>query len=239
MDIQTLYDSLDELGAHRGRLLAAAFPAVRLVDGGGPIGWPDGWTPLVIRAVAALNAVAVASGTTVNLTDIKSKFGTVRIYAWPESSILGCSNPAFADVMRRAEDESALRCFHCGTERRFTKRPGVMAPRCADHWDGPGDVSGLDLSAHARLAVAARFGGGEGGWRAIRTDDVGTVHRLAVVAGGAACALTLSGAPGCGVLARAAVLGPAGAAPLDLGLSEMFALEQELAARAAEGLPRR
>lgn len=73
-----------------------------------------GWRALVTRAVAAVTA---AGGT---VTQVKEKFGTLRVYYY------GPDVPA----VDAAERESGRVCEACGEPGRMRKRGGWLMTRC-------------------------------------------------------------------------------------------------------------
>jgi hypothetical protein len=83
----------------------------------------DGWRDLVERAVARIAAAAGASASTIKISQIKEKFGTLRLY-W-SGEVPDAVRDAIGEAIDLAEARSAVTCEACGA-------PGV--PWVGDGW---------------------------------------------------------------------------------------------------------
>ena len=82
-----------------------------------PVG--EGWRPLVEKLVQDI----VAIDTTVCISQIKEKFGTLRFY-------INGGNDAVYDLIDKAEQESGEICEECGTKEGVTTEGGWILTLC-------------------------------------------------------------------------------------------------------------
>jgi hypothetical protein len=123
----------------------------------GAQGYPEcneGWRDLLERACARIEN-ALDNGDTVEITEIKEKYGTLRIY-W--SGRLPSEAEAKVDeVVDLAKARSACTCEICGAEGRLYSRGGWLATACREHARGePTPVR----PGFENLQVVRRFGAG-------------------------------------------------------------------------------
>jgi hypothetical protein len=94
----------------------------------------EGWWDVLDRACARIRAARADAGTNFRLSQIKEKFGSLRIY-WDG----GLSPEAVAQVEEAivlAEARSACTCEICGREGRLCDRGGWLATACPEHARG-------------------------------------------------------------------------------------------------------
>lgn len=102
----------------------------------GPGGHPtvgDGWRDLLERALARIEA-ARGSGS-VEIVQIKKKFGTLRLY-WGGKNISKSALARIEEAIALAEARSACTCEECGAEGRLYDRSGWYLTRCPLHASG-------------------------------------------------------------------------------------------------------
>jgi hypothetical protein len=96
----------------------------------------DGWRALVEKAIERIAAVvASAPGAKVTITQIKEKFGGLRIYFDPK----GLPNEKLAQVreaIELAEARADCTCEACGAEGRLYLDDGCYLTRCERHAHG-------------------------------------------------------------------------------------------------------
>ena len=235
-----LFETLDALD--RGDPLpdfAALFP--HLHSSGGPfIATVDvGWTAMVLRLLARLDATAGAAGATLSIMQVKEKFGLLRVYL-----DLGGSDRTLRDrcetLVAEAEAESAHRCQRCGARGELAPDRSYLAVLCARHQENsrarPAMRPGPTLSAHARLRLARLLGAGD--WREVQPPHGGALLRARIVDGDVAFAISLRAEPGdaAAPLVVAAALTQADGSVLTLPTHELMDREADLAARVAAEL---
>lgn len=124
--------------------LVTAYPDLFHPEGDPPHaqGWPwvdDGWEDLLMRACRRIRAAVRAAGGSFAVTQIKEKYGTLRLY-WT-----GSLSPEAAarveEAVDLAEARSAVTCETCG-------EPGALyggrwvTTRCAEHAEGRRPIAG-------------------------------------------------------------------------------------------------
>lgn len=144
--------------------LVAAHPALFQQEFDGRIVTPglpqvdDGWRDLVETAVGRIAAaVAGSPGGWLRIGQIKSKFGTLRLYHFQE----GLSAEAVAAVeeaVELAQARSGCTCETCGAEGRLFRDAGWYLTACEAHRRG--DPVRMRPSQE-RLFVVRRYRGGE------------------------------------------------------------------------------
>jgi hypothetical protein len=98
----------------------------------------DGWRDLLGTAVQRLaDAIKAAPSSTLRIDQVKSKFGTLRVYvsgSFASDPEVRCAVELAIDL---AEARSATTCETCGDEGRlYEGRGGWLATACAVHADG-------------------------------------------------------------------------------------------------------
>jgi hypothetical protein len=94
-------------------------------------GWPevgDGWRDLLERACARIRAVVQAGGGTFHVTQIKEKYGTLRLYH--QSALSREADARVEEAIDLAEARSACTCEVCGAPGRL-HGSGWLVTRCA------------------------------------------------------------------------------------------------------------
>ncbi|UPJ53406.1 hypothetical protein IVB30_20075 [Bradyrhizobium sp. 200] len=100
-------------------------------------GWPtcdDGWAALVTKAVERI--AAAAAGYPLHFTQIKSKYGTLRMYGMAEAPLPKAVDLAVEEAIALAEARSACTCENCGAEGRLHTRGCWLSTACAAHARG-------------------------------------------------------------------------------------------------------
>jgi NMD protein affecting ribosome stability and mRNA decay len=82
-----------------------------------PVG--EGWRPLVEKLVDDITAI----DPTIEISQIKEKFGGLRFYVW------GATEEIF-DLIEKAEEESYKICENCGTRENVTTKGGWILTLC-------------------------------------------------------------------------------------------------------------
>jgi hypothetical protein len=93
----------------------------------------EGWRDLLERAFARIRAAVRADGGSFKVTQIKEKYGTLRLY-W-EGSLSSEADAMVEEAIDLAEARSASTCEICG-EAGQLYGPGWLATRCAAHAEG-------------------------------------------------------------------------------------------------------
>lgn len=89
-----------------------------------------GWENLIQNALAQL--VQISPG--MRVSQIKEKFGGLRLYAYPEEGISEDDYNRFYAVIRTAEDQSYTTCEDCGSrEATLGSQRGYYRTTCAAH----------------------------------------------------------------------------------------------------------
>jgi hypothetical protein len=86
-----------------GLVVAPGFPSVG-----------DGWQELVRRAVERIAAAVSAAPDSLLLTQIKEKFGTLRLSTWPGLGFTDAMDAAVEEAIKLAEARSACTCEQWG-----------------------------------------------------------------------------------------------------------------------------
>jgi hypothetical protein len=109
-----------------GRVTAPGIPTVG-----------DGWRELVETAIERI-AAALASdpGGSLQIGQIKEKFGTVRIYVDGQAGLSRAVSAAIAEAICLAEARSACICEQCGAPGRLFKSGGSYLTTCDAHGSG-------------------------------------------------------------------------------------------------------
>jgi len=141
--------------------LVAAYPTLFNQEFRGQVltpGWPevdDGWRELLEVAASRIAAALAADPSgSLTISQIKSKYGTLRLYydvrGRPETEA------AIAEAVDLAEARSACTCETCGAEGRLFDDGGWFVTACDAHQRGnPVPVR----SGWERLLVVRKFGG--------------------------------------------------------------------------------
>lgn len=99
-------------------------------------GWPaveDGWRDLLERACARIRAAVRADGGSFRATQIKEKYGSIRIYC--SGRLSPEARDRVEEAIDLAEARSATTCEVCG-ERGVLRAGGWLATRCDAHAEG-------------------------------------------------------------------------------------------------------
>ena len=117
------------------RALVESFPDLFHPEGDPPgaPGWPwvdEGWRDLLQRACSRIRAVVRADDGAFQTTQIKEKFGTLRLY-W-SGSLSPDAAARVEEAVDLAEARSACTCEVCGEPGRLYG-PGWFTTRCAAH----------------------------------------------------------------------------------------------------------
>jgi hypothetical protein len=123
--------------------LLARYPDLFIEESGGRIGTPgyptcgDGWRDLVETAVGRIaTAVAGAPSGSVLITQIKEKFGALRLYWHGRNNLPEATCAAVEEAIHLAEARSACTCEQCGEPGRLYKRGGQLLTACDTHARG-------------------------------------------------------------------------------------------------------
>jgi hypothetical protein len=109
-----------------GRVIAPGYPSVG-----------DGWRDLVETAIGRIaTAVAAVPGGSLQIGQIKQKFGTLRVYLDNSLSLPDLVNVAIEEAIELAEARSACTCETCGNEGRLFKGGGQLHTACDIHGKG-------------------------------------------------------------------------------------------------------
>jgi hypothetical protein len=99
-------------------------------------GWPavdDGWRDLLERACARILAAVRLGGGTLRITQVKEKYGCLRVY-W-EGSLVPETAARVEEAIDLAEARSATTCEICG-EPGALRAGGWLTTRCDAHAEG-------------------------------------------------------------------------------------------------------
>jgi hypothetical protein len=91
-----------------------------------PVG--EGWRPLVEKLVDDI----IAIDPTIEISQVKEKFGTLRFY------VMSAADEVF-DLIDKAEEESGKICEQCGTRENVTTKGGwllTLCDRCREKRNG-------------------------------------------------------------------------------------------------------
>jgi hypothetical protein len=117
----------------------------------------EGWRDLLERACVRIRAAVQADGGSLQLTQVKEKYATIRIY-WS-----GALSPDAAarveEAIDLAEARSACTCEVCGDPGGLHDRGGWLMTRCAAHAEGRhvGVRPGFENLHVVRRVVGGRF----------------------------------------------------------------------------------
>jgi hypothetical protein len=122
--------------------LVARHPTLFLLTENGQTytpGWPtvdDGWRELVETAVGRIaDAVSVAPPARVAIVQIKTKYGTLRLY-WHGKDMDAATEHAVEEAVALAEARSACTCENCGRVGVLHARGDWLSTACPDHARG-------------------------------------------------------------------------------------------------------
>jgi hypothetical protein len=109
----------------------------RLFEGYGCPTVGDGWQDLLERALARIAAAVAHDGAkaSVRISQIKEKFGTLRLY-FDSRSLSKKALASVDEAVELAEARSACTCEECGAEGRLYDRGGWYLTRCPRHSAG-------------------------------------------------------------------------------------------------------
>lgn len=97
----------------------------------------DGWRDLVETAVGRIaTAVAAAPSGSVGITQIKEKFGALRLYWQGRAGLTDAAHAAIDEAISLAEARSACTCETCGAEGRLYDNSGYVFTACDQHAQG-------------------------------------------------------------------------------------------------------
>ena len=118
-------DWRDDLLQRHPQLFGRAYPSVG-----------DGWRDLLERALARMaKIVAGERGARVQISQVKEKFGTLRLY-YDESGLSDSASAEIEEAVELAEARSACTCDLCGSEGRLQSTGIWLSTRCRAHADG-------------------------------------------------------------------------------------------------------
>jgi hypothetical protein len=104
---------------------------------GGDLAVGSGWRELIEKAVERIAAaVASAPGAKVTITQIKEKFGGLRIYFDEETALTGTARARVEEAIALAEARADCTCETCGAEGRLYIRGGWYLTCCEIHAEG-------------------------------------------------------------------------------------------------------
>jgi hypothetical protein len=123
--------------------LVTRYPTLFMEESGGRISTPgyptcgDGWRDLVETAVGRIaTAVAAAPSGSVYITQVKEKFGALRLYWHGRNNLPEAICAAIEEAIYLAEARSACTCETCGAEGRLHDKGGYMFTACDRHAQG-------------------------------------------------------------------------------------------------------
>jgi hypothetical protein len=97
----------------------------------------DGWRDLVETAIGRIAAaVAAASSGSLGITQIKEKFGALRLYWHGRNNLPETTCTAVAEAVHLAEARSACTCETYGADGRLHDNGGYMFTACDQHAQG-------------------------------------------------------------------------------------------------------
>lgn len=130
-----------------GKLMMSGYPAIG-----------DGWRDLLERA---MERIATAAGeetdASVLITQIKEKFGGIRIYHQSRNAS-AMLDDMVSEAVDLAEARSYCTCDVCGSEGKLRDKNGWYFTRCEEHAEGAATVAS---PVSGRLHVIYRMRGGE------------------------------------------------------------------------------
>jgi len=121
------------------RALVERYPKLFGLDGGGRVvcgGYPgvdDGWRELLERAIGRIAAaIGGQPSARVQITQIKEKFGGIRIYYATQGLSPGTA-AAVAEAVELAGARSTCTCETCGRAGQLFQSGAWLATRCEEH----------------------------------------------------------------------------------------------------------
>jgi hypothetical protein len=98
----------------------------------------QGWLDILDRALQRFeNVLAFEDARSwIRITQIKEKFGTLRLYYWNSLDFSDAGLDMVEEVVDLAEARSDCTCEECGAHGRLYDRGGWLMTRCADHAEG-------------------------------------------------------------------------------------------------------
>jgi hypothetical protein len=97
----------------------------------------DGWRDLVETAIGRIaTAVAAAPSGSVGISQIKEKFGALRLYWHGRNNLPEATCAAVEEAIYLAEARSACTCETCGAEGRLYNKSGYLFTACEEHAQG-------------------------------------------------------------------------------------------------------
>ncbi len=93
----------------------------------------EGWRDLLDRLCVRIQAVVQAEGSPFKFSQIKEKYGTLRVY-W-DGRLSPDADAQVEEAIALAEARSAVTCEVCGEEGRL-RGGGWLTTRCAAHSEG-------------------------------------------------------------------------------------------------------
>jgi hypothetical protein len=96
----------------------------------------DGWKDLVQLAIERIAVAVSAAPDSLRITQIKSKFATIRIYWWAGPGFTDAMGDAVDEAVELAEARSACTCETCGEPGRLFKHGGWFLTACETYGKG-------------------------------------------------------------------------------------------------------
>jgi hypothetical protein len=122
----------DLLIARHPRLFLATLAGREYAPGHPVVG--DGWQHIVETAVGRI--VTAAGNFPVRIAQIKSKYGTIRIYWEASAALPDAITDGIEEAIALAEARSACTCETCGEEGRLYAAGDWLTTACSDHARG-------------------------------------------------------------------------------------------------------
>ena len=133
----------NKLNPHWQADLVARHPDLFNEESGGQISTPgfpsvgDGWRDLVETAIGRIaTAVAAAPAGSLQIGQIKEKFGTLRLYLDTHKALPEATSAAIDEAISLAEARSACTCEQCGQPGRLYDKGGYVFTACDQHAQG-------------------------------------------------------------------------------------------------------
>lgn len=114
----------------------------------------DGWRELVEKAVCRIKAADV--GRSVKITQVKEKYGTLRLYWMSTRGIDAATDAAIEEAVALAEARSECTCEKCGEEGRLYSAGSWLTTACPEH--AHGELVPVQ-SGHENVHVVTTFEG--------------------------------------------------------------------------------
>jgi hypothetical protein len=86
----------------------------------------EGWYPLIYECLDKLQAIEDRDKLGLEITEIKEKFGGLRIYT-------SYSTDEIEEAIQKAEEESYITCEICGKPGKLKEENGWWMTRCEEH----------------------------------------------------------------------------------------------------------